>query len=97
HLLVSLLAFLFITYYDHRDQHSFPTRRSSDLAGNVLSGTRKHHARPASAHLHSVLEYPHHKYDCPRRVDATGRSGRGVSQLNTVALYPTYLQVAPSG
>src|SRR5437764_9558406 len=32
HCLNNILLFFFLSYGDHRDLHSFPTRRSSDLA-----------------------------------------------------------------
>src|SRR5690606_29416836 len=32
-----LFGFLFFSYRDHRDLHSFPTRRSSDLVQHVLA------------------------------------------------------------
>src|SRR5438034_3713167 len=34
-----LHSFFFYSYGDHRDLHSFPTRRSSDLAPEVLRGS----------------------------------------------------------
>src|SRR5690348_17860851 len=40
-LFVSLLPYFFWCYGDHRDLHSFPTRRSSDLAGAQAGNDRR--------------------------------------------------------
>src|SRR5437870_8067852 len=47
--LLNIPSFFFYSYTDHRDLHSFPTRRSSDLS-NL--------ADPPTAHM---LEIPDHK------------------------------------
>src|SRR5690606_41912137 len=41
-----LLFFFFYCYGDHRDLHSFPTRRSSDLVFGVVFSTRVESALP---------------------------------------------------
>src|SRR5699024_12445066 len=60
-LLDSIITFLFVFFllfylsFHHRDLHSFPTRRSSDLAGPRAGAQPDHPARgPAAAvqHLH---------------------------------------------
>src|SRR5438045_4921140 len=45
---------LFYCYRDHRDLHSFPTRRSSDLTGSARRAAR---GRPSSTGSASVATY----------------------------------------
>src|SRR5438874_13537902 len=54
HLLYSHIYFFiflfFLSYADHRDLHSFPTRRSSDLCGQADAST--HIKSPPTDHRH---------------------------------------------
>src|SRR5690606_41332473 len=47
--LVSSLLFFFYCYGDHRDLHSFPTRRSSDLAPTTNRGRSARRTPPRSS------------------------------------------------
>src|SRR5690606_41891895 len=48
------LLFLFYAYRDHRDLHSFPTRRSSDLAGTPHTILSTPGGRPASWNICAI-------------------------------------------
>src|SRR5437899_4684742 len=58
----------FYWYGDHRDLHSFPTRRSSDLSGGV---TRSSSSRPR-------------RTSTPSSVDADARSEEHTSELQSL-------------
>src|SRR3712207_8440089 len=62
-MMIYISIFFFYGYGDHRDLHSFPTRRSSDLA--VVH-------RPAGAGLHRLQ-----RADGARPLRTAGRGGAG--------------------
>src|SRR5438093_3495431 len=75
-----LLLSLFQCYGDHRDLHSFPTRRSSDLTGGVLPSARN----ATSAARKSGRAMPRGSVTIRTRRPTVSRSEEHTSELQSL-------------
>src|SRR5689334_12793237 len=66
-LLYIFLHFFLSSYGDHRDLHSFPTRRSSDLAGRVRGNACPTRCRAPAGRATSSLHAIRADSPCTRR------------------------------
>src|SRR5204862_7139000 len=68
-IVIICLLFFFYLYGDHRDLHSFPTRRSSDLAGRGGAPDRPHGLRCAASPRRPPPASPRPPSCTPPRLD----------------------------
>src|SRR5688572_31598135 len=84
-VIILLLHFLFLLFGGHRDLHSFPTRRSSDLTTQQIVNRR---LEPLTGRLrHRVSKAIHRcppvRLACASRSAATSSSDRKSTRLNS--------------
>src|SRR5204862_8359017 len=92
----SLLSFFFSAYRDHRDLHSFPTRRSSDLHGiggpgyrtcgiHVTSQVRCLEVHPPGSNLPGCRSHKlgSRQYQAPCHQEKLARSEEHTSELQS--------------
>src|SRR5437867_9912418 len=71
HSLSLLLFFFFQSSRPHRDLHSFPTRRSSDLAGHEARGIQRHQLHEAGGRTARTADVRRCDDDVPRSEEHT--------------------------
>src|SRR5687767_15734976 len=90
HLVTDLVQFLFYSSAPHRDLHSFPTRRSSDLRGSSCGAGRRRrrgragHEQPEERPRPYASEEDHVQLEQPRQRPGH-RSEEHTSELQSLA------------
>src|SRR5690606_40564306 len=91
-LLLYFCSFFFPGYHDHRDLHSFPTRRSSDLVAEafVLKVLHKdgHHRRGLAHNARVKQEH------CPFAIGALAWNARSLEDRKSTRLNSSHVKIS---